>query len=258
MSNPHVEILIYAFESLDDRHDFSRAAPWTGDMGDFECRLVGAQLEARPRSHYPSIEKAREALEPHLVAWELWSELKDGIRIRFKARSARLVDTASGAVAVEVETASAVAVAGDATVRLGHGFYPPPSPKALATSPLVEELLEWVRELRERRQRLLVIAYLFLSRLEFEYLSYPGRHKRDKVAGALNVSRRVLDRLGELTEKSDPAERRKVKGPPDPLSEDERQWILAVLPRLVQQVAAVAAGSRPPQLTMADPDIPNL
>lgn len=258
MRSPHVEILIYAFESLADRHDFSRAAPWKGDLGDFECRLDGAQLEARPRNHYPSIEKAREALEPHLIAWELWSELKDGLRIRFKARSARLVDTTSGAVAVEAETASGVVIASDATVRLGHGFYPPPSPKALATSPLVEELLEWVRELRERQQRLLAIAYLLLSRLEFEYLRYPGRHKRDRVAGALNVGRPVLDRLGKLTEKSDPAERRKVKGPPDPLTEGERQWILTVLPKLVQQVAAVAAGSRPPQLTMADPDLPRL
>jgi hypothetical protein len=258
MSSPHVEILIYAFESLEDRHDFSQAAAWTGDLGDFECRLEGAQLEARPRSHYPNIEKAREALEPHLIAWELSSELNHGIRVRFKPRSARMVDTASEAVAVEAETASIVAIANDATVRLGHGFYPAPSPKSLATSPLVEELLGWVRELRERRQRMLVIAYLFLSRLEFEYLGYPGRHKRDRVAGALNVARPVLEQLGKLAAKSDPAERRKVKGPADPLTEDERQWILAVLPKLTQQVASVAAGSNPPQLTMADPDLHRL
>jgi hypothetical protein len=84
MSNPHFEILVYAFESLDDRHDFTKAAAWNGDLGDFECRLDGAQLEARPRSHYPNIQKAREALKPHLIAWELRSELNDGIRMRFK------------------------------------------------------------------------------------------------------------------------------------------------------------------------------
>jgi hypothetical protein len=159
---------------------------------------------------------------------------------------------------VEAETASMMAIANDATVRLGHGFYPAPSTKSLAMSPLVEELLGWVRELRERQQRMLVIAYLVLSRLEFEYLGYPGRHKRDRVAGALNVARPVLDRLGKLAVKSDPAERRKVEGPPDSLTEEERQWLLAVLPKLTEQVAAVAAGSSPPQLTMADPDLPRL
>jgi hypothetical protein len=101
---------------------------------------------------------------------------------------------------------------------------------------------------------MLFIAYLFLSRLEWEH------DGRDEAARALNVSQRIFNTLGPLSEENDPKERRKakVKRPVEWLTETERQWILAVLPRVTQQAAEIAAGSRPPQLTMADPDLPSL
>ena len=254
MKDPHVEVLYYKFTSLDKRHDFSQAAAWQGNLGGFDCHLAGGQLEARPQRHYPNTQSARDVLEPHLSAWVLWSELKDQIRIEFKAGAARVVDRDSGSTAVEPEVASVVAVANDATVKLGHSSYPPPSPRPLAASTLVEELLGWVRDLRERRHPMLFIAYLFLSRLEWEYGG------RDQAARALNVSERILNILGLLSEKNDPDERRKakVRKPVERLTEAERQWILAVLPRLTVHVAEMATGSNPPQLTMADPDLPAL
>jgi hypothetical protein len=254
VKDPHVEVLYYKFTSLDERHDFSQAAAWQGNLGGFDCHLAGGQLEARPQAHYPNAQSARDALEPHLSAWALWSELKDQIRIKFKARAARVVDRNSGSVAVEQEVTDAVGIANDVTVKLGHSSYPPPSPRPLAASTLVEELLGWVRDLRERRHPMLFIAYLFLSRLEWEY------DGRDQAAKALNVSKRIFDRLGPLSEKNDPDERRKakVKRPVERLTEAERQWVLAVLPRLTVHVAEIAAASSPPQLTMADPDLPPL
>jgi hypothetical protein len=248
MSNPHVEVLSYEFVSLDDRHDFSQAAAWQGSLGGFCCRLDSGRLEARPQAHYPTVQSAREALAPHLRAWELRSELENpnGLRIQFKPSGARMVDTTSGAVFVELGTAMTIETALPLTVKLGHHSYPPPSPKVLAPSPLVEELLQWVRDLREGRLPMLVLAYLFLTRLEFEYGG------RDQALAALNVAKRVLRKLGELSAKNDPSHRRKVKGPVAQLAEAERQWVLAALPRLAEQAAEVASGSQPPQLTMAD------
>jgi hypothetical protein len=54
---------------------------------------------------------------------------------------------------------------------------------------------------------------------------------------------------------NDPDERRNVRRrrPVEQLTEAERQWLLAALPRLALQVAEVeAAGSAPTQLTMRD------
>jgi hypothetical protein len=252
MNDSHVEALFYAFNALDDRHDFSQAAAWEGNLGGFDCRLEGGKLEARPQGHYPNAQSAREVLEPHLRAWELWSELNDGIPIQFKAEAARVVGTTSGAVNVEAEIASAVGIANDATVRLGLGSYPAPPPTTLAASTLVEELLGWVRELREGRQRMLVLAYLFFTRVTYEY------NGEDHAAAALNISRKVLVTLRKLAGKNDPSERRKVEGSIQQLTEVERRWITAALPRITRHVAEVIGGSNPPKLNMGPPNFPSL
>jgi hypothetical protein len=130
MKNPRVEGLNYEFRSLEDRHDFSQAAAWEGDLGGFRCRLDQGTLEARPRAHYANVDSARHALERHLRAWELWSELNNIIRVEFLYKSAQVVDRQSTpdsvSVAVDAEAAEVVVVANDATVKLGHGEYPAP------------------------------------------------------------------------------------------------------------------------------------
>jgi len=52
VNDPHVEMLSYDFVSLDERNDFTATVPWSGDLGDFECRLEAGQLQAVPRAHY--------------------------------------------------------------------------------------------------------------------------------------------------------------------------------------------------------------
>lgn len=252
MQDPHVEVLYYEFLSLDSRHDFSETAPWQGNLGGFVCHLVGGQLEALPQGHYPDPQSARDALEPHLRDWVFWSELNDSIRIAFVPGGARVVDRASGAVAAEAQTASAIGIVGNVTVKLGHGSYPSPAPTDVSVSPLVSELMGWVRALRERQHPMLVTANLFYTQLLEEYGGL------NRAAAALNVTPQILRKLGELSAKNDPVERRKVKGPVVPLTEAEHQWILAVLPKLTLQAAKIAAGSSPPRLNMADPELPKL
>jgi hypothetical protein len=256
VKNLRVERLNYEFRSLEDRHDFSQAIAWEGDLGHFRCRLHQGILEVRPQAQYTSVDAARQALERHLRAWELWSELNNSIRVEFRYKSAQVVDRQSTpdsvSVAAHPEVVEVVVVANDATVKLGHGEYPPPSPKQLATSPLVEELLGWVRDLREGRQRMLVLTYLFFTRLQYEY------NGEVAAAAALKVSRKVLVTLRKLAAKNDPNERRKVEGPIQRLTEAERGWITAALPRLTQQVAEIEAGSSPPKLNMGPPGLPRL
>jgi hypothetical protein len=126
--NPRVERLSYEFRSLEERHDFSRAAAWEGDLGGFRCRLNQGTIEARPRADYTSADAARQALEHHLRGWELSAELTNSIRVQFRYKSAQIVDRQSTpdsiSVAAHAEAAEAVVVANDATVKLGHSQYP--------------------------------------------------------------------------------------------------------------------------------------
>jgi hypothetical protein len=171
-------------------------------------------MEARPRADYTSADAARQALERHLRAWELWAELTNSIRVQFRYKSAQVVDRQSTpdsiSVAAHAELAEVAMAANDAAVKLGHSQYPPPPSKELATSPLVEELLGWVRDLRQARQRM-------------------------------------------LAAKNDPGERRKVAGPIQRLTDAERDWITAALPRVTRQVAEIEAASSPPNLNLGPP-----
>jgi hypothetical protein len=118
---------------------------------------------------------------------------------------------------------------------------------ALAVTPLVEELLRWVGDLRAGRQRMLVLAYLSYTHLVYEY----GTERA--AAKAINVSANVLETLSRLSHKNDPDERRKVAGrDPDPLAETERRWILAAMPAIARQAALAGAGSAFARLTVAD------
>jgi hypothetical protein len=195
-------------------------------------------------------------LEHHLRGWELSAELTNSIRVEFRYQSAQVVDRQSTpdsvSVAAYAELADVGMVANNVTVKLGHGEYPAPPSKDLATTPLVEELLGWVRDLREGRQRMLVLAYLFVTRLTYEYNSEAA------AAAALKVSRQVLVTLRKLAAKNDPSERRKVTGPIQRLTDAERDWITAALPRVTRQVAEVEAGSSPRKLNMGTPDLPRL
>jgi hypothetical protein len=243
VSSQRVEILTYELVLFSDRHDFAQAAPWDGDVGGFNCHLEGGTLQARPKTDFADVEHAKEALESHLRAWALWAELEHGIRMEFRFRSAH------GPYGRQVMADPATAVGEALDIREGHSSYPQPSPKALAATPLVEDLLGWVRQLRERRQPMLVLVYLFLTRLEFDYKD------RGEAAAGLNVSKPILNTLGQLSEKNDPEERRKLKRrqPVERLTEAERQWLLAALPRLALHVAEVEAhGSSPAQLAMDD------
>jgi hypothetical protein len=130
VKNPRLERLSYEFRSLEERHDFSRAAAWEGDLGDFRCRLDQGTMEARPRAHYTSTDAGRQALQRYLRAWELWAELTNSVRVQFRYKSAQVVDRPSTpdaiSVAAHAEAAEAVVVGNNATVKLG----PQPVPRA--------------------------------------------------------------------------------------------------------------------------------
>jgi hypothetical protein len=91
---------------------------------------------------------------------------------------------------------------------------------------------------------MLVLAYLFVTRLTYEY------NNEAAAAAALKVSRQVLVTLRKLAVKNDPSERRKVAGPIQRLTDAERDWITAALPRVTRQLAEIEARSSPAKLTM--------
>jgi hypothetical protein len=65
---------------------------------------------------------------------------------------------------------------------------------------------------------------------------------------------RSLVTLRKLAAKNDPSERRKVAGPIQRLTDAERDWITAALPRITRQVAEIEAASSAPKLNLGPPE----
>ncbi|MGH2748656.1 MAG: hypothetical protein ACRDKB_12140 [Actinomycetota bacterium] len=248
MTPGKVEALSYQMIVVDDRHDFDKAGPWTGTIGDFDGELRANQLALTPRSTFHTAEEARDSVEPFLRAWELDSELAGGLQIEFRFSSARVDQTKGGnaSTTVMVHTVDALLISEGVTAHISHGNYPAPPASGLKRTQFVDDLLIRVRELRTRSHPMLVVAYLFLTQLEYEHGG------RQQAARQLNVEVKILQSLGRLSAKNDPQERRKVKGAIDPLTEPERQWLFAALPKLTWQAAHVESGKMPARLGMND------
>lgn len=205
MNDPHLTQLVYAFWSP-ARFDFSGAAPRDVDLAGFDCHLEGHRLVAKPRHHYSSVAEGRDQLDPRLRAWEAATEIDAGVQIEFRFTDAEVIDRAPtpGEHVVAVTTGATARFSGGGVAVQLHGEYPPAPADSFIETPLVAQLREDLNEHR-RGARLLAQSQLILTRIQ---TAHGGR---DGAAAALNISKPVLSKLGELNERGHPGEGRKVK-----------------------------------------------
>lgn len=106
-----------------------------------------------------------------------------------------------------------------------------------AESSLVSAMRSQWRETRLHTARPLDRAYWCLTLLRSTYGGYQG------VARTLHVSHGVLDRLRQLTSAEDLRHGRKVGGHGvTSVTDEDLQWLNAMMPRLILRVAEVESG----------------
>lgn len=222
MNDPHVDCLFYRV--VVPGVDTSEVERLEVALEDFECELDGQRMVARPTEHYPDIASARDALEPRLAAWEAHAELRRDVPLEFRFEGAEVIDREPLKPLPEVRSTLRLSE-GAALLVSGTWGLPafPDPPTHFDENDLVYVLRRRFRDVREGRERLLVCSQWFLTELQTRYGG------RTKAAKALGVSRKVLNKLGELGERNDPRHGRKVKGPECPLTADEFAWVEAAL-----------------------------
>jgi len=205
-----------------------------GKLGDFNVRLEGTTLSATPLVDFSSEETARAAMEPLLADWEVEWDLRHGLGMAFSFESCSLEPVGgSGGKNFKVHVAGTVNVS--ASMSVSRSDFPP-LPSALKSTPLIRELRARLHDVRDERERLLVGAQWILTRLEGHYGG------RAAAAKALSVSGKALDELGRQCDRNDPEIGRKARRPPDPLSPEEKGWVLYAVIALVIRAAEVEAG----------------
>jgi len=264
MNDPHVVSLTYRIEKA-ETVDFDKAPPRTVDRGAFRVTLDAYKAKVEMVDHFASAEEARKVVEPFLRAWELEADLRDSSdRFRFIYDRPEIVDRVPrkpGAVLLTAKMGSSVIFGMDAVLHVGRAKWPDPLQDLEVSADADVLWRRWRRHRVEKQEPLLSAAYWALTMLEAapglaapERLRRPSKRRR-AASRFFNIELDVLTRIGELTStRGAEHERRKVDGPPIPLSPDERKWLEAAFRALLRRVAEQAyhGGPPPKPLTMSD------
>jgi hypothetical protein len=239
-----VDELLYSLEvETKQRWDFSELSVKAIRLGDFDCRVEGSELTARPALDFEDEESARAALEPLLADWSAVIELDHRVPLRFRFVGARVRnprEEEGSPVTYHVSRAFATAydVAG-----VDPKLHVLPSPPSFADASDLRLIRERLREYRFGRGALLQVggyAYTVFTR------RYGGRKNAPT---KMNVEPKILETLNDISSnRSHPQhERKSLRGKPQ-LTDDEQTWVEAAIVALVKQAGAIDAGTSPKSL----------
>ncbi len=241
MGSPRVLKLTYRLEwnSNGRRVADSAPPPLAFGVGDFDASLESGRWVFVPRADLYSAESARTALEPLLRDWETEWDLMYDLRITFEFDDCifeRPAHVEGEPFATSGKFVTKAITKGSITVALGQ--YPVPPSFNLHSSPLAAQLRARWHEIEDGRNTLLAGGYWFLTTFRTEF---GGRRARQRKVLRFDLT--VLGKLGYLTsEKNDPLESRKNKGPMTPLSENEKAWVREAVKIIMRRAIEVRSG----------------
>jgi hypothetical protein len=255
MNDPHVEKLYYRVIIPEDV-DYEKANLLSGETDNFSLYLSKNQLIVEMKTHCASEVEARGIVDDYLKGWEVTAGLLDGPEsLIFKFDSSVIVNQPpshekDNNAGIYDESLEAILLVSEATDHVSYDRFPP-LPKDFKTSPEVEMMFMRYKLYREGRETLLGLAHWCFTVLEY---SAGGR---SEAADQYMIDYRVLRKLGDLCcNRGDIRDARKHKGNAGitPLRPAEREWIRAVVKKLILRVGEYAYHpvAKLPMITMSD------
>lgn len=254
MREPHVESLQYRLET-DEKTTYNNPPAVQWETDEFCACLDDGLLEIRMKTHFSSVEEARKHVDGVLRAWEIDVALRRGPgELRFVYEGARVIDRDPAPPGSNRVIPLAGTLTGSGGLKAGplhaiRGKYPDP-PQQFRFTPDVETLWNRYEGYRKGQEPLLAMAYFCLSLVE----SISGG--RPKASKTFNVSKPVLEKIGQITsERGDAATARKIdrkKPQMAPLSDAEAAWVEAAVKALIRRVGEENPNGSTPKTTMSD------
>jgi hypothetical protein len=252
MPKSHVRTLIYRPVIPVDA-DYDTAAPLVGETERVAYHLTRDRLVAQIKGGPLPEGDARALADELLRAWEVVIGLQHGPgRLSFEFVQAEAETFADGVNGVEPGLEDTIVLCDEVPARAGHDRFPEP-PQRFRLSPVAEMMYERYRLYRAGRESLSGTAYWCLTVLEY------SARGRAESAELYRIDPKVLRKLGELCGQRGDVSGRSPYGGGAPLNPAEREWIRAVVRRLILRAGEVAFDpvAKLPRLTMADlPPLP--
>jgi hypothetical protein len=219
-------------------------------------QLSKDQLAVDMKTHCETESEARGIVEEFLRAWEISTGIlqgPDGLGFIFNSSitlKQPTEDDDSRSKVLDVDSSEIILLSDVVKLHVSRAKYPEP-PQNFKVSPEVEMMFIRYKMYREGRESLLGMAYWCLTVMEY------AAGGRPEAADQYRVDYRILRKLGELSgNRGDVRDARKLKGNAGttPLKPAEREWIRAVVKRLILRVGEYAYDpvAKLQLLTMAD------
>jgi hypothetical protein len=241
-----VEFLEYEIVALAEG-DTLEAEHSTFELGGFNCEVEGTKLRAIPIREVATTPEAREQLEPHLRDWEAELDIACTLPVQFRFSGASVTHPEEH---TEVVITSHLTLSDSLSVHRKLTFSAPSG--RIKDGPIITLLrARWVSRARFVQEPIPAAAYAFVTFVEDHF----GGGDLRAAGQRLNVSRKVLERVKELSSRgSPPTVARKIdrKGGPA-LSSTDLAWLAKTIEVLGRRAAEVESGTSPAaKITLAD------
>jgi hypothetical protein len=226
------------------------------ETGEVHFRLADGKLTCKMKTHFASVDEARQAAEPVIRAWEVDADLRWGRSgLQFIVDSADVVDRTPAPPGVAHATAfvggvGAITMTGSVSVHVSRAQYPAPPPPTFRLSPDAESILARYDGYRNGREPLQSMAYFYLTVLEAKAGSRKDAEK------TYRIDLPVLSKMGELTSTRGDSKTARKANALQPLTGVEYAWLESAVKMLIWRVGDTRGPGALPVITMAD--LPNL
>lgn len=239
--------------------DYERAPPIHIETDDFAFDLSGRELRVTLKREYSTIEQARTHVEDYLRSWEIFIGISGHAdEVQFVYERAEVeevkIDPKTGHHVRQVKAHVEASANLLAVLHVSREKYPQPTDFFHVDS-VVEALYARYSRHQAGRELLTSMAYFCLTVIE---RSAGGRKE---AVQKYSIAMPVFNRLGTLcSERGSKEEARKAPKEPNglafiPLTQREREWVLAAVRLIIRRSVEVAA-CPVAELTMQDlPDL---
>lgn len=251
MPDLHVNSLRYVPRPGEDV-SFEKPSPVEFETGEVHFRLADNKLTCEMKTHFASVDEARQAVEPAIRAWEVDADLRWGRSgLQFIFDSADVVDRTPAPPGIVHATAFVGAVGatmtlGSVSVNVSRAQYPAPPPPTFRLGPDAESILARYDGYRNGREPLQSMAYFCLTFLEAKAGS------RKDAQEAYRIDLPVLSKMGELTSTRGDSKTARKANALQPLTSVEYAWLEAAVKMLIWRVGDSRGPGALPLITMAD------
>lgn len=232
MNDPHVVALIYHIEH-NESVSYEDAKSFVRDEPEFRVKVKDKEVCFEFKKDYATESEARESIKEYIRVWELDAGLRHGPDyFKLKFDRSKIEDRNPTPGEMEV---SATFTSGNPewtiNVIVAPPEYPLP-PSGLSIDPDVQTMYERYMNYRRGYEPLPSMAYFCLTILEYIAKT------RKAAAQHFNISKRVLDKIGELSTKTGGRlEARKREGVNRDLAEQERLFLEEAVKKIIYRVA---------------------